>query len=84
MNKNSTATLETRLDSLKDSMRSLVDFGSETAGTIKTKAIDVKDVVVTNGGKALRKTGSLIKDHPIIAVGIAFGVGYLVMRVMRK
>jgi ElaB/YqjD/DUF883 family membrane-anchored ribosome-binding protein len=65
-------------------VRNLVDAGGERAGQIKSKAIDVKDSVVENGGAALRKTGSLIKEHPIVAIGIAFGVGYIAMRMFKK
>ena len=84
MQKNGTGSLENRFDSLKESVRNLVDAGGERAGQIKSKAIDVKDTVVENGGAALRKTGSLIKEHPILAIGIAFGVGYIAMRMFKK
>lgn len=84
MQKNGTGSLDTRLDSLKEGVRNLVDAGGERAGQIKEKAIDVKDTVFENGGVALRKTGSLIKEHPIAAIGIAFGVGYLAMRFLKK
>ena len=84
MQKNGSAAFEKRLDSLKESMRNLVDAGGERAGQLKHKAIDVKDSVVENGGAALKRVGSLIKEHPIAALGIAFGVGYIAMRVLRK
>lgn len=84
MHKNGTGSIETKLDSLKESVRNLVDAGGERAGQLKTKAIDVKDSVVENGGAALRKTGSLIKDHPIAAIAIAFGVGYIAIRLLKK
>ena len=32
----------------------------------------------------LGKVKSQIKEHPLAAVGIAFGVGYLVMRIARR
>lgn len=84
MQKNGTGSLENRVDSIKESVRNLVDAGGERAGQLKNKAIDVKDSVIDNGGAALRKTGSLIKDHPLVAIGIAFGVGYIVVRLLRK
>ena len=61
MQKNGTSSLENRFDSLKESVRHLVDAGGERAGQLKTKAIDVKDSVVENGEVAIRKAGSLIK-----------------------
>ena len=84
MHKNGSASLENRLDSLKESVRNLVDAGGERAGQLKTKAIDVKDSVVENGGVAIRKASSLIKEHPIAAIGIAFGVGYIAVRMLKK
>jgi ElaB/YqjD/DUF883 family membrane-anchored ribosome-binding protein len=73
----STSSLEHRLDSLKESVRNLVDTGTSKLG-------GVKDTVVTTGRNSLERTGSLIKEHPIIAIGIAFGIGYLAMRLLRR
>ena len=84
MQKNGTSSLENRFDSLKSSVRNLVDAGSERADQLKGKAIDVKDAVVENGSKALDRAGTLIKENPFIAIGIAFGIGYLVVRMLRK
>jgi ElaB/YqjD/DUF883 family membrane-anchored ribosome-binding protein len=78
MQKNGTAsTLENRFESLKSSV-------GERAEALKTKAVDVKDAVFENGEKALDRAGQLIKENPFIAIGIAFGVGYLVVRMIRK
>src|SRR5262245_16256884 len=84
MHKNGSASFERRLDALKESVRHLVDAGGERAGKLKDKAIDVKDSVVETSGAALSRLGSLIKDHPIAAIGVAFGVGYLTVRMLRK
>lgn len=67
------STFEDRLDSLKESVRDLVDAGGERAGAIR-------DSVVAG----TKKTGSLIKQHPVAAIAIAFGVGYIAMRLMRR
>lgn len=84
MHKNGSASFEHRLDSLKSSVRNFVDAGGERAGQLKSKAMDVKDSFVENGGIAIRKTGSFIKEHPIVAIGIAFGIGYITMRMLKK
>jgi ElaB/YqjD/DUF883 family membrane-anchored ribosome-binding protein len=85
MQKNGTAsTLENRFDSLKSSVRDIVDAGGERAEKLKAKAIDVKDAAFENGQKALGRAGELIKENPFIAIGIAFGVGYIVVRMIRK
>ena len=84
MQKNGSGTLEQRLGSLKESVRNLVDAGGERAGQFKHRAIDVKDSVIENGEVYIRKVGDLIKQHPIAAIGIAFGVGYVTMRLLRR
>ena len=85
MIKNGTTDLESsRLDSLKESVGGLVDAGKERAAALKDKALEGKDAVVRGGTKAVNTVGGLIKEHPIAAVGIAFGVGYLVMRLIRR
>ena len=67
------ATFEDKIDSLKESVRGIVDFSSGKA-----------EVVKQYGARGASKLGSLIKQHPIAALGIAFGVGYLAMRIMRR
>lgn len=84
MQKNGTAALENRFEALKESVRNLVDAGGERASHMKDRAIDVKDTVFENGERAFKKAGSFIKEHPIIAITVAFGVGYLAVRMMRK
>lgn len=84
MQKNGSGTLDNKLDTLKESVRNLVDAGGERAGQIKSKAIDAKDSIFENGDAVFKKAGSLIKEHPFIAVGIAIGVGYIAMRMFRK
>ncbi len=84
MQKNGTGTMENKLDTLKDSVRNLVDAGGERAGQIKTKAIDAKDSLFENGDAAIKKVAGLVKEHPIVALGIAVGIGYVAVRFFRK
>jgi ElaB/YqjD/DUF883 family membrane-anchored ribosome-binding protein len=84
MQKNGTASLENKLDSLKSSVKNLVDAGGERAGQIKSKAIDAKDAVFENGEVAIRKASSFIKEHPIAAIGAAFAIGYVAVRMLKK
>ena len=84
MHKNGSASASNRLDSLKSSVRNLVDAGGERAGQLKHKAIDVKDAAMENGRAAITRTGSLIKEHPLAAIAIAFGVGYIAVRLLRR
>jgi ElaB/YqjD/DUF883 family membrane-anchored ribosome-binding protein len=79
-----TSAFEDRLDSLKESVRGLVDFSSERADKLKGKMLDVKDTVVASSRSGVNRLGEMIKDHPIAAIGIAFGLGYITIRMMRR
>lgn len=73
-----------KLDSIKERARGLVDQGQEKATEIKAKVLDVKDEAVTRGNALLDSTTKLIKANPLKAVGIAFGIGYIGMRLIRR
>ena len=76
MNKNGTSgSLDDRMGNLKDSVRNLVDAGGERATQIKERLYDAKDVAVDKGSAALGRLSARVKEHPIAALGIAFGIG---------
>jgi ElaB/YqjD/DUF883 family membrane-anchored ribosome-binding protein len=72
-----TAQISSRIDSLKDSVKDLIDVGTDTAAS-------VKDATVSTASKLASRTAKLVKKHPIAAVAIAFGVGYVAMRLVRR
>jgi len=72
-----THDLGTRIDSLKDSVKDLVDAGTD-------KASALKDATVSGVSKLASQTARFVKNHPIAAVAIAFGVGYIAMRFIRR
>jgi ElaB/YqjD/DUF883 family membrane-anchored ribosome-binding protein len=82
--KPTSASFEDRLDSLKESMRNLVEVSGERASALKHRMGDVKDTVFASSKTGVQKVGAFVKGHPIIAIGVAFGVGYLVMRIVRR
>ena len=85
MNKNGTSgALDDRMGNLKDSVRNLVDASGERANQIKERLADAKDVAFDKGSQALGRVSALVKEHPIAAIGIAFGIGYLAIRMLRK
>jgi hypothetical protein len=47
-------------------------------------ASDAKDVVVEHSGKAATAFAKMIRKRPILSVGIAFGIGYIAMRFVRR
>lgn len=81
---NGTGAMHDKLDSIKEKARGIVDQGQEKASEIKAKVIDVKDQAVTRGNALLDRATDFIKANPLKAVGIAFGVGYVGMRLIRR
>ncbi len=77
-------TASEKLGAIKDKVKGLVDQGEEKVDQIKHKVIDVKDEAVTRGSAMLDRAETFIKAHPLKAVGIAFGVGYVGMRLFRR
>jgi len=91
MNKNgmtdvgsATRAVDDKLDSLKSTMRDVVDQGAQRADAIKSRVIDAKDQVLRRGNDVLDRVVDLIKAHPLKAIGIAFAGGYLGMRLFRR
>jgi ElaB/YqjD/DUF883 family membrane-anchored ribosome-binding protein len=73
--------LQKQINILQKDMSNVV---SATGALVAHKAIDAKDLVVHSGAGALNAVTKTIKDHPIAAVGVAFGFGYLAMRFVRR
>ena len=71
-------------DLVKDKAGDAKDRLMDAGATVKGKLGGAKDALADAGGTALSTTRSMIKEHPLIAVGVAFGLGYLVMRLMRN
>lgn len=69
-----TNEIEGRLDGLKNSVKELLDHGlADKAGAVKDTAMD-----------GVQYIGSQIKKHPVAALAIAFGIGYIAMRMIRR
>lgn len=76
--------LDERIDSIKESVKGLVDKGEQKAAAIKSRAIEVKDEAFSKGNAFLDQVNGYIKSNPLKAVGIAFGAGYIGMRLFRR
>ena len=89
MNKNGMAgsednSVDEKLDSIRDSVKGYVERGAQKADAIKNKVVEVKDEAVNRGSDMLDRLASLVRAHPLKAVGIAFGIGYIGMRMFRR
>lgn len=67
--------------SIKDSVSKLVEQGHETVDTIKSRVADVQTQVREGGSSLRNQVSSYVDKNPMKAVGIAFGIGYLAMRI---
>ncbi len=83
-NGNTTTPAPHRLDSIKESVKGLVDSGQDKVAAIKDKVVDLQHKAQDRGGAAIDKASDLIKAHPFAAIGVAFGLGYLAMRLVRR
>lgn len=80
-NRNMTEDTAPNLDAIKDSVQTLIDHGSEAAGDIKARVGEVAGEAREKLDVALDKAETFIGDHPLKALGLAFGVGYVAMRI---
>jgi ElaB/YqjD/DUF883 family membrane-anchored ribosome-binding protein len=76
--------VDEKVESIKDSVKSFVDQGAQKVDAIKTKVVEVKDQAFDRGSDILERMTTLIKAHPFKAVAIAFGAGYIGMRLFRR
>jgi ElaB/YqjD/DUF883 family membrane-anchored ribosome-binding protein len=46
--------------------------------------VEIKDDVANNLAKRIDSVGALIQEHPLAAIGIGFGIGYLLARILHR
>ena len=73
-----------RIGSIKETVKGLVDQGQDKVKAIKDRVVGVKDQAMSRGGHYVERATDLIKAHPLKAIGIAFGAGYVGMRLFRR
>ncbi|MEO6776632.1 MAG: hypothetical protein ABI467_27060 [Kofleriaceae bacterium] len=72
-------------------MAKTVDMANEVvseirnfAGQVPGKAADLKNSAIHGAESAFDAVATQIKRHPVAALAIAFGVGFLAMRIARR
>jgi ElaB/YqjD/DUF883 family membrane-anchored ribosome-binding protein len=78
------SALEERIDALAANLKSLIEQMAATAAEVRDRAIAVKQQAHSKAGSLVSRVGRVIHDHPIAGIGVAFGAGYLVMRLIRR
>lgn len=88
MNKTGTtdvsAKVDEKIDSLSNTVKGLVDQGAQKVDELKTKVAEAKDQAITRGNNLIERAAEMVKAHPLRSVGIAFGAGYILMRLFRR
>lgn len=74
---------DSKLDAIKERARGVLDQSHEKVDQIKARAMDVKDQAVTRGNALVDQASDFIRANPLKSVGIAFGIGYVGMRLFR-
>jgi ElaB/YqjD/DUF883 family membrane-anchored ribosome-binding protein len=73
--------VELGAESIADSVQTLVDQGAETIDAIKARVSEVTGEAREKGAALLDRTTALVKEHPLTALAVAFGAGYIAMRI---
>jgi ElaB/YqjD/DUF883 family membrane-anchored ribosome-binding protein len=68
-----------RAETLNDRIHLLVSNLKTAASSFKDRATEAKSHAATIAAK----TGRAIKAHPLVAIGVALGAGYLTGRLLR-
>jgi ElaB/YqjD/DUF883 family membrane-anchored ribosome-binding protein len=78
------STLNDRIHSLMSNFKNVTEHLSSAASSFKDRASEAKSHAAASASSLAAKTGKVIKAHPIMAIGVAVGAGYLVMRLLRR
>lgn len=77
-------SLDDRIDALAANLKHLVEQMATTAAEVKGRTIDIKQQTSSKASSLAARAARVIQDHPIAAIGVAFGAGYLVVRLIRR
>jgi len=72
-----------KAETLAEQLKSVVDAGQVKLDAAKERILDGKDMVADRAKSAMDTVTGAIKEHPLKAIAIAFGVGYVGMRILR-
>lgn len=72
------------MEGIKEKAKVLVDQSHDKVDQIKNRVLSAKDQAMSRGNVYVDRATTFIRANPLKAVGIAFGVGYLGMRLIRR
>jgi len=75
------STAKDKASQLSDQLEGLIETGQEKLGA-------AKGIVVDKAGSMFSSLRTTIKEHPVLAIGVAIGlaagIGYFAMRLIRR
>lgn len=77
-------TFEARLAAFKQGLRDLASYGGDRATELKARAVEAEHVVEERAKTLAAKATELIRRYPVASVMLAFGVGYVLVRKLRR
>ena len=77
-------SLDDRIDALAANLKHLVEQMATTAAEVKGRTIDIEQQASSKASSLASRAARVIQDHPLAAIGVAFGAGYLMMRLIRR
>jgi ElaB/YqjD/DUF883 family membrane-anchored ribosome-binding protein len=67
-------------ENIADSLQAFIEQGAETLSTLKAKVSGIIDVT-QQGSRLVDRTTRLVEQRPLTSVAVAFGIGYVAMRI---
>jgi ElaB/YqjD/DUF883 family membrane-anchored ribosome-binding protein len=78
---NNTKDGATAGETIKHSVQKAVHQSAEAVDSIKVRVVEITDQAKSRGSDLYGRAAAVIKAKPFQSVAIAFGVGYLAMRI---
>jgi len=75
--------VEGKTEQVKEQIKGLVDAGQDKLNDVKESLIEAKDKVADRAQGFANTLREQIKARPLATVAVAFGIGYVVMRIFR-
>ena len=75
------STSGTDFASIKESVQTLVDHSGEAVDEIKARVTEVSTEARDKAAAAYDEAQKFVKEHPGKSVALAFGIGYVAMRI---
>jgi ElaB/YqjD/DUF883 family membrane-anchored ribosome-binding protein len=81
---NGHSPMNERIESIAAELKIVADRLAAATSQLRDRASDVSAQARSGAGSLASRAGRAIQDHPIAAIGLAFGTGYLLMRLFRR